>query len=416
MINKSYVKIGIVVLAVCLLLTAVVGIYHHQKVIETSKTSHFAIDFHWPEYEELVFKSDLIVVAKVTSEQGVWGTSDGKKPGSLDFHLKMIGIYRPSDDDNGIQTEYAFEPVAVLKGNTSDFKGRVYGGTVDGYSSIGDNRYSSFEIGDNVLLFLGTYQKEDGTTINWHYIADPQVFTDNGDGTFSNVYYGTVTVDQVKNEIDKLEPEPETNTPIVPESETDILIPLGPESEPPTTEKPVIYLYPNEPTDITVCLNYDGVLDFTYPAYHDGWNVTAYPNGTLINHRDGKEYSYLFWEGHGEADYDLSKGFVVKGEDTVDFLQEKLSYMGLTPREYNEFIVYWLPRMQNNKYNFITFQGEAYTDTAELVITPAPNSVLRVFMAYMPLDEPIEIEEQTLSPFTRTGFTVIEWGGCILNE
>jgi len=415
LIKESYLKIGIVVLAVCLLLIAVVGIYyHHQKAIEASKTGYFAIDWYWAEYEELVSKSDLIVVAKVTNERGIWGTSDGKKPSSLDYHLRMIGIYRPSDDD-GIKTEYTFEPVTVLKGNVSDFKGHIYGGTVDGYSSTGDNRYSSFKIGDHVLLFLLANHKEDGTSIDWYYIGDPQVFTDNGDGTFSNVYYGTVTVDQVKNDIDKLEPEPETNTPIVPESETDILIPLGPEQEP-APAKPVIYLYPNEPTDITVYLNYDGVLDFTYPAYHDGWTVTAYPNGTLINHRDGKEYSYLFWEGHGEADYDLSKGFIVKGEDTVDFLQEKLSYMGLTPREYNEFIVYWLPQMQNNKYNFITFQGEAYTDTAELVITPAPDSVLRVFMAYMPLDEPIEIEEQTLSPFTRTGFTVIEWGGCILNE
>ena len=45
---------------------------------------------------------------------------------------------------------------------------------------------------------------------------------------------------------------------------------------------------------------------------------------------------------------DFSRGFVVRGSDTAAFLREKLAYMGLTPREYNEFIVYWLPRMQNN--------------------------------------------------------------------
>jgi hypothetical protein len=179
-------------------------------------------------------------------------------------------------------------------------------------------------------------------------------------------------------------------------------------------EKPIIYLYPVEPTEITVHLQYAGILDFTYPAYQDGWSVTAYPDGTLVNHRDGKEYSYLFWEGHGEANHDLSRGFVIKGEDTAEFLQEKLSYIGLLPEEYNEFIVYWLPLMQNNPYNLISFQDEAYTDTAELIITPAPDSVLRVFMAFMPLDVPVEIEEQLLSPFTRTGFTVIEWGGCKL--
>ena len=179
-------------------------------------------------------------------------------------------------------------------------------------------------------------------------------------------------------------------------------------------KKPVIYLYPTEPTFVTVELHYNGVLDFTYPAYNNGWSVMAYPDGTLVDCHDNKEYSYLFWEGHSKADYDLSKGFVVKGEDTITFLQDKLSYIGLTPREYNEFIVYWAPQMQSNAYNLIAFQGSAYTDTAELFIDPAPDSILRVFMAFMSLDKPVEIEEQVLVSFERSGFTVIEWGGCEL--
>lgn len=56
--------------------------------------------------------------------------------------------------------------------------------------------------------------------------------------------------------------------------------------------KPVIYLYPEEPTEVTVTLDYSGELTYTYPAYGDGWTVTAYPDGTLID-ADGKEYSYL---------------------------------------------------------------------------------------------------------------------------
>ena len=51
----------------------------------------------------------------------------------------------------------------------------------------------------------------------------------------------------------------------------------------------------------------------------------------------------------------MSAGFVVKGEDTAAFLQEKLAYLGLTPREYNECIVYWLPRLEGNPYNLISF-------------------------------------------------------------
>ena len=178
--------------------------------------------------------------------------------------------------------------------------------------------------------------------------------------------------------------------------------------------KPVIYLYPEKETQVSVKLDCKGELTFTYPDYQGGWQVTALPDGTLYDNREGREYSYLFWEGVSPGEYDFSHGFVVKGEDTRKFLQEKLAFLGLTPREYNEFIVYWLPQMQNNPYNLIAFQKEAYTELAKLEITPRPDSLLRVFMAYQPLEEPVEIEPQQLEPFVREGFAVVEWGGSLV--
>lgn len=184
-----------------------------------------------------------------------------------------------------------------------------------------------------------------------------------------------------------------------------------PSSDEPLTEKPVIYLYPEQETTVSVSLDYAGTLTATYPAYEDGWTVTAEPDGTLYD-ENGDEYSYLFWEGENNTDYDFSKGFCVAGADTADFLRKKLAEIGLTPREYNEFIVYWLPKMQENPYNLISFQSERYTDTAKLDIDPEPDSVLRVFMAWKPLSKPQTIEPQTFTPFARDGFTVVEWGGC----
>ncbi len=177
--------------------------------------------------------------------------------------------------------------------------------------------------------------------------------------------------------------------------------------------KPVIYLYPEEPTEVTVNLQYNGELTYTYPTYDYGWSVTAYPDGKIID--DGDEYSYLFWEGISDVQYDLSRGIVVAGVDTEDFLREKLAFMGLLPHEYNEFIVYWVPLMKNNAYNLISFQGDIYTGNAKLDISPTPDSLLRVFMAYKPLDSFIEIEEQQLSSFEREGFVVVEWGGAIVD-
>lgn len=180
-------------------------------------------------------------------------------------------------------------------------------------------------------------------------------------------------------------------------------------------DKPVIYLYPTTEQTVTIKLHYRGELTCTYPKYKDGWNVIAQPNGTLTNRADGKEYSYLFWEGISNKSYDTTKGFVVRGSDTESFLQEKLAYIGLTPREYNEFIVYWLPLMQENKYNLITFAGEEYENLAKLEINPKPDSILRVMMVYKPLKKYKQIEPQELKPFVRKGFTVVEWGGTKLN-
>ena len=190
-----------------------------------------------------------------------------------------------------------------------------------------------------------------------------------------------------------------------------VLFLVGCSSDEPVEEKPVIYLYPETEQEIEVELDYAGELTCTYPEYQDGWHVVAQPDGTLVDNVTGKEYSYLFWEGESDVEYDLSKGYVISGDDTAEFLEMKLNELGLNRKEANEFIVYWLPRMQGNTYNLITFQDEIYKNAAKLEITPKPDSVLRVFMVYKALEEKIEIEEPVLESFDRNGFIVVEWGG-----
>ena len=175
--------------------------------------------------------------------------------------------------------------------------------------------------------------------------------------------------------------------------------------------KPVIYLYPEVETEVTVELDFNGRLTSVYPAYENGWTVIAQPDGTLTD-ASGREYYCLFWEGETTVEYDLSAGFCVAGADTAAFLEDALRQLGLTDQEANEFIIYWLPRMEVNNYNLISFQQELYTDNAVLTIDPAPDSLLRVFMAWKGLDKPVEVEPQELDGFERVGFTVVEWGGA----
>ena len=182
------------------------------------------------------------------------------------------------------------------------------------------------------------------------------------------------------------------------------------EPEPGVDYKPVIYLYPEEKTEVSVTLDYNGKLICTYPFYDNGWTVTANPDGTLTD-ANGQTYNYLYWEGETNAQYDLSKGFCVKGEDTAEFLEYALAELGLTRREANEFIVFWLPMMQNNEYNIISFQGTTYTDSAKLDVDPAPDTLIRVFMAWQASEIYVNIPEQELNAPAREGFTVVEWGG-----
>ncbi|MCF0121204.1 MAG: hypothetical protein HUJ65_06155 [Oscillospiraceae bacterium] len=175
--------------------------------------------------------------------------------------------------------------------------------------------------------------------------------------------------------------------------------------------KPVIYLYPEVTTDVAVWLDYSGELTCTYPAYADGWRITAEPDGTLTDGA-GQTYNYLYWEGVSDTVYDLSEGFCIAGADTAAFLEDALNRLGLTRREANEFIVYWLPLMQENPYNLISFQSDSYTQSAQLRIDPAPDTLIRVFMAFKPLESAVEVPAQELSCAPRTGFTAVEWGGC----
>ena len=105
------------------------------------------------------------------------------------------------------------------------------------------------------------------------------------------------------------------------------------------------------------------------------------------------------------------EGFVVKGEEIVPFLEEKLSLLGLSDVEAEEFIIYWLPILTENKYNYIRFATEEeINQNMPLSIDKSPDSIIRVLMVYKALEEEIEVSEQVLTSPVRDGFTVVEWG------
>jgi hypothetical protein len=181
------------------------------------------------------------------------------------------------------------------------------------------------------------------------------------------------------------------------------------------TCKPVIYLYPEKEIEVELKLDFEGEHPFLYPAYNDGWKFTASPNGDL---KIGEStYNYLFWEAN-QPDHlstaDLNEGFIVKGENSILFLESKLNAAGFTSKEKADFITFWGPLIQKNELNFVRFEFNEVCDKfAELNITPAPNHVYRMYIFFSPIDEAFEVEEQEIPKMKRDGFTVLEWGGQV---
>ena len=207
-------------------------------------------------------------------------------------------------------------------------------------------------------------------------------------------------------------------TPLKVEQSTQHTLTIGLLAQPMTIEKPIIYLYPTKKQAVSVVLDYEGELVHTYPKYPlTGWKVIADTDGTLWDEK-GQEYYALFWEGLPNKPLIPQEGFIVSGEETASFLEEKLAFLGLNRREANEFILYWLPRMENNPYNLIHFSGDEYTHTAALQISPQPETLIRVMMITQPLPSKIDFPLQDLTSLkkTRKGFTVVEWGGSSIHH
>lgn len=179
-------------------------------------------------------------------------------------------------------------------------------------------------------------------------------------------------------------------------------------------DKPIIYLYPTQETKINVRLWNADNLSHTYPKYNreKWWDVVAQPNWDLEDIDTWRKLYALYREWVNDNVSTFNEWFVVKWKDTIPFLEEKLPILWLNEREAEEFIVYWLPQMENNERNLIRFQTITEQDkNMPLNITPTPDTVIRVMMDRKSIDELINIPEQQLTTPERKWFTVVEWWG-----
>jgi hypothetical protein len=189
--------------------------------------------------------------------------------------------------------------------------------------------------------------------------------------------------------------------------------------------KPVIYLYPEKPTEISIKLNPAGHLTLTNPPYNPetGWQIVAYPDGTIqqSNNEAMKQssvYPSLHYEALIEKFQTPTTGWVIKKEDLPGFFQEILPQLGLNEKEAADFSQYWLGRLTGSPYYLVSLLPQEEIERIEpLEFSVNPETFIRIRFYFKDLAAPVEIEPPVLPTASpRRGFTAVEWGGLYKNE
>lgn len=109
-------------------------------------------------------------------------------------------------------------------------------------------------------------------------------------------------------------------------------------------------------------------------------------------------------------------GWVVKYDNLDTWFDDNLPRLGLNEKETTQFKEYWLEKLpEANYYELKIFEKEFLKQNIGLLITPEPDTLIRLEFYFKPLEEKINIQEPTIKTPERIGFTVVEWGGMIDN-
>jgi hypothetical protein len=200
-------------------------------------------------------------------------------------------------------------------------------------------------------------------------------------------------------------------------------------------KKPVIYLYPTEVTNVTVELDLqDTKLTSVYPKgnYQTEnkikWDVIANPDGNInLNNED---YSYLFWESTHKNSISKNKFIVPVDSFAIEF-NELLKVLGLTTRDRQDFVTYWLNDIEvdkrGNNISIEIIPMKDFNEMAKLTITPKPDFLMRVFAKFKFEEDNVQLRIPSKMKLSvndlgfedsydkKHGFTVLEWGATLLN-
>jgi hypothetical protein len=214
---------------------------------------------------------------------------------------------------------------------------------------------------------------------------------------------------------------------------------IGPPPGMPTFRKPIVYLYnfnPNTEITVRVDLNEDTMDKFTelIPAFNGPkgesvWRVRINGNkGGVTDLSTDIAYPYLFWEATRkiEMHMDCNASWSVQNKhgDLKEMLTTELARRALVPHEIDDFLEYWLEELEKLREPAGPFVSVAFVDIskdAPLTVTSTDDdspTYIRAFaqfsVSHKQVGKPYVQAEIPATVSSRTGPTVVEWGGVLL--
>jgi hypothetical protein len=177
--------------------------------------------------------------------------------------------------------------------------------------------------------------------------------------------------------------------------------------------KPNIYIYPGEQIDLSIKLNFPvgGKIVTSIPEYGTGWNVTVDTSGLINN-----TYSFLFYESKQPDVWQRNYGWIIQADKLESFFRQNMTDYGFNGREIDDFIEYWIPRLNDySLYSIYPQTKNIIDDAIELNFSNQPENILRLFYVIKGNNQfQDKLTIPTIDSFKREGYFVTEWG-VILN-
>jgi len=173
-------------------------------------------------------------------------------------------------------------------------------------------------------------------------------------------------------------------------------------------KKPNIYLYPQKQIDICLSIEFPkgGKVVKSIPVYSKGWCVSVNESGKI----DG-EYDYLFYESEQTNMFQLEKGWCIDQYELTSFFEKNMKDYNFSKSEINDFIEYWIPKMDKTPYYVIYPQTkEIINKSNQLKFSIEPDNIFRLFYFIEESEKYRKIDKPTITPIERKGFHVVEWG------